>query len=293
MEKYILSILFVSYIITLNSCITEFENDANTSDVHLVVRCDLEAGQHSPRVYLSSSFNHNSDVFRFDDNVSVELYEDGNTKPIVLSKDPFEESLWIANDSRIFSPGKLYFLRIDAHDFGFPLSLSETSIPVKRKASQLAVSFKGDSDRVEMQYQFEKSLGAGVFFHILAYVKDSAANRKYLPTFNHSENFNMPGILEGASGILIDYSKLNEDKHLSFMTDFASIRDNNIPNTGYLILEMRTVTEDYFKYLYSIRENNENISNPFSLPTTTFTNINNGYGLFSGYSVYRDSLEIE
>jgi len=99
--------------------------------------------------------------------------------------------------------------------------------------------------------------------------------------------------LKNRYGILIDHSILSEDKYLSFTTSFLPSADIDDLLSGFLYLNLRTVTEDYYIYNKSLSQLAESNQNPFTLPTTTFTNISNGYGLFSAYSSIIDSIIIE
>lgn len=64
--------------------------------------------------------------------------------------------------------------------------------------------------------------------------------------------------------------------------------DTQRPTKVYI--EWRTVTEDYYRYYFSVSRQSPDI--PFSEPAAVYNNVRDGYGNFSGYSVYRDSITL-
>jgi len=73
-----------------------------------------------------------------------------------------------------------------------------------------------------------------------------------------------------------------------------------LPGLGYniAIVELYNISEQFFNYLYSLEKvraskSSFSIETGFtgqSTPVTMFTNIENGYGIFAGYSMDRDSI---
>jgi len=52
-----------------------------------------------------------------------------------------------------------------------------------------------------------------------------------------------------------------------------------------IIIELRSVSEEYYKYYTSVyRQTAQDNNTPFSNPTVIYSNIKNGYGIFAGYS---------
>lgn len=55
-------------------------------------------------------------------------------------------------------------------------------------------------------------------------------------------------------------------------------------------LELRSINEDYFKYLKSLNALDNADGNPFAEPVNVVTNISNGYGLFTTFAATLDTL---
>ena len=69
--------------------------------------------------------------------------------------------------------------------------------------------------------------------------------------------------------------------------------DNSGPDLNQIKLFMSRITEEYYFYETSYEEYNLNNDNYFSQPVQVYTNIENGLGIFAGYSVTVDSLVLK
>ena len=107
------------------------------------------------------------------------------------------------------------------------------------------------------------------------------------------DTLNAVTVLKNRNGILLDHELLSEDKYLTFQADFLDQLGLESVKGQISYISIRSVNEDYYLYNRSISLQRENLNNPFSLPTTTFSNITNGYGLFSVYSAVDTAVVIE
>ena len=82
-------------------------------------------------------------------------------------------------------------------------------------------------------------------------------------------------------GILIDREDLTKGEPLTF--DFVDyiVSDNELKE---VFVELRTITESYYKYHSSLARQLIVRQDPFAEPVTIFNNIEGGYGNFSGFS---------
>ena len=74
--------------------------------------------------------------------------------------------------------------------------------------------------------------------------------------------------------------KINIDKY-NFYND-----------TNMVYIYLNSVSKDFYLYVKSYSMNVNNRNDPFAEPVQVYENINNGYGIFAGYSSYVDSLKI-
>ena len=59
-----------------------------------------------------------------------------------------------------------------------------------------------------------------------------------------------------------------------------------------IMVELKTLTEDHFKYLFTKARNKAAADNPFSQPVQIHSNIKNGLGIFGGYSTVQKKARI-
>ncbi len=113
----------------------------------------------------------------------------------------------------------------------------------------------------------------------------------------------------GSSYIFSDNQFANQSHNFEILTNniyvFDTIANDYISQKpdNYLI-ELRTISEDYYNYQKQTRKHIDNsyyysgfdlqtgFSNQYT-PISLFSNIENGYGIFSGYSFVRDSIFID
>ena len=67
----------------------------------------------------------------------------------------------------------------------------------------------------------------------------------------------------------------------SFYADTFVDTVDGRPITTNAQVKLKHVSEDYVRYLKSYRKAADNSGNPFAEPVNVFTNVKNGYGLFS------------
>lgn len=60
-----------------------------------------------------------------------------------------------------------------------------------------------------------------------------------------------------------------------------------------VVVGLHALSEDYFKYKLSLEKYNETAGDPFAQPVQVYSNIENGFGIFGAYSIYRDTVLIE
>jgi hypothetical protein len=60
-----------------------------------------------------------------------------------------------------------------------------------------------------------------------------------------------------------------------------------------VVVSLLSLSEDYFKYKLTLEKYQETAGDPFAQPVQVYSNVENGFGIFGGYSVYRDSLFFE
>lgn len=90
-------------------------------------------------------------------------------------------------------------------------------------------------------------------------------------------------------GVLIDRNDLKPDQLLTFNFVDWTLEGNDLRS---VFTELRSVTEEYYKYHCSLARQLIVRTDPFAEPVTIFNNIEGGYGNFSGFSMDVDSFAL-
>ncbi|MEA2041979.1 MAG: DUF4249 domain-containing protein [Bacteroidota bacterium] len=72
---------------------------------------------------------------------------------------------------------------------------------------------------------------------------------------------------------------------------FGYGENSSLPQSP-LYIHLHSVTEDFYNFVSSYSKYDESQYNPFTEPVNVFSNIENGYGFFTGYSTYIDSVSL-
>lgn len=65
---------------------------------------------------------------------------------------------------------------------------------------------------------------------------------------------------------------------------------NFYSDTNKVYIYLSSISKEFYMYLKSYNANIENRNNPFAEPVQVFENVNDGYGIFAGYSSFVDSM---
>ncbi len=93
-------------------------------------------------------------------------------------------------------------------------------------------------------------------------------------------------------GLIINDDLFDGQQHsISFETDnFISYYESE---SIFYYVELNSLSSDLYNYYRSYNQYVETNGSPFTEPVKVYTNIENGFGIFGGYSVAIDSVEIE
>jgi len=59
-----------------------------------------------------------------------------------------------------------------------------------------------------------------------------------------------------------------------------------------MVATLSSVSEDYYKYNVTLAKYEQTQGDPFAQPVQVYSNIENGFGIFGGYSSFSDTLII-
>ncbi len=92
-------------------------------------------------------------------------------------------------------------------------------------------------------------------------------------------------------GVLFEDTPFNGNiVSYTFPISFTLPADEKVP--GKLLVELRSVSEEYYRYQRSLSQQQANPGAPFAEPVGLYNNIINGQGIFAGYSASMDSIRV-
>ena len=112
-------------------------------------------------------------------------------------------------------------------------------------------------------------------------------SRFEIPFNSSTNNNNVVASFDG--GILFDDQLFDGEAEVYILeTNIEYALNQNF--LGPLFVEFRTLSKDYFLYYTSVSRQLENPDDPLSQPVILYNNIENGLGIFAGYSSVVDSV---
>jgi hypothetical protein len=96
--------------------------------------------------------------------------------------------------------------------------------------------------------------------------------------------------VSSAEPVVLVNDKFWDADHSSIRLDAIIQYKSSIEKPSQLVLEWRTLSEEFYKYHLSLSRQGNN--SPLNDPDAVFNNVKNGYGNFSGYSVAFDTLRL-
>ncbi len=102
-----------------------------------------------------------------------------------------------------------------------------------------------------------------------------------------------PSLAEQFHGTFIIKDNLFNGKTKTFPLDidYNNLYSSNSDSIKFYI-SLYSISKDFYLYAVTSQAQSNNNGSPFSEPIMVYNNIKNGYGIFAGASVYKDSINI-
>ena len=259
--------------------------------------------QSQPLFTGGNSYINNADVSIFkNDELVGKLRRDFDT-----------EGVYGTNDNIIPEEGATYKISVEAD--GLPVVNAEDRVPpaVRIRALEIPVIEKQINENKETEVNFKVDVvisdpaNKANYYHLSFYqfiydyvLLGRDTIRLPFPTIVSptivQSNVNDPFRTHPEGGGMITDELFNgEIKTLSFNGNVTYNKERKIP--GELVVELRTVTSNYYHFFDSLQRQSQSSGNfnitAFDDPTSVFTNIENGFGVFAGYSYTVESIELK
>jgi hypothetical protein len=279
-----------------------------TPSPRLVVISNFSPGQFV-QVRVSKSQNVLEDLpEEYLSDASVTLYQGDEFIEVLELVIPLAERIPPYYTTRTFQPKASVTYTILVEAAGFPSVTAESFIPEPVPLDEFFVGnvsrnigsepeldrysydvFLHFSDPAEEVNYYHLNLYQEVLFYSNNEAGDTLIDdRILLPvTFSDLNNANYVEAYIGG-GILLEDNPFGTG--ISLPLSFELNREMQL--VGQLYAELRTVSREYYLFHASVSRQQDQSEGPFSEPVTIFNNIMNGHGVFAGFNVTQDSLNI-
>ena len=306
--KYLLSLCFV---LLLWRCVEPVELDLQ-HDPKIVVLNQNFAASEPLEIILAETRPLFSEGNKYINNATVQITQDG--KPIgELNHVPNSDGKYGTEGRLIPEEGLSYAITVDAP--GLESIHASNTIPQKvpiKKIDILNLQKKEkENNQTEYNYQLD-----------IVIDDPSNVNNYYQITFIQllwdysilgrdtilfpfpsltrpaiiQRNISDPIIKHPETGALIK-DDLFDGKEKKFQFDASIIFNESEKLIGQLVIELRTVSEDYYLFYSSLARQSQSTGSSnitaFDEPSSVYTNIENGYGIFAGYSFDLKAVSIK
>lgn len=122
-------------------------------------------------------------------------------------------------------------------------------------------------------------------YKVIAATGDTIKERFYsLPLSLETKNEDIPQVpYIDSRGVLLQDKTFNGER-LTLRYEGSFIFDSNTQLLGDFIIELRTTSEAYFQYHSTLARQYQSSQDPLSDPVILYGNIENGYGIFAGFT---------
>jgi hypothetical protein len=308
--KKIFSIVFL--MIVLASCEKTVTVEIPQRNPRLVINAWMEKG-----AVIEAMIGKSRNVLQPLDQTGSwnESYVVKNAVPVVYENNIAIDTLvyqsstfkYISVRNKIVRDGYHYTIRVSAP--GFTAAESSTVVPsqsviagVSRVRNARSTSNSGTQDEVTIK--LDDPAGESNFYLLQFFPANYASGTGY-PIYcvsttdkdleaigDNADPFSTENCFDGGSLLMKDVNFNGRQKTLRFYINSYDLNDIILPGGGTArpYVRVHRITEDYFKYVKSYNVYYNASDNPFAEPSNVFSNVKNGYGIFSAYTVASDTL---
>lgn len=296
----------------MSSCEKEAKLDQPAVAQKLAVLCNF-----SPNEPFSIELSKSQSIFSgtIEDNLVNEAHVS-----ICLNNETIEEIVAASSDSdnkyesKIAFPEakKIYTLKVEVDGVEMITATSEIPDPVEITHAavgetsllpNLSANPFNQSYNVRLSLQFDDPIDQTDYYQVNFYQEilsnvpganpDSSKTLKAATGFSFINESLVQNLNPTDGGLL--FKDTNFDgltNEFLFQPKFEYDRNlYQVPST--IIIELRSISKEYYNYYTSVYRQSSQGSVPFSDPTVIFSNIENGYGVFAGYNKHQVKRPIE
>ncbi len=222
-------------------------------------------------------------------NAQVNLYVDGSlAETLTHEEEGFYQSSIIAEAGREY--------RCEVTIPGYPMAAATTSIPVPQNIIDVEHINNAGVDEEGVTYPaikvtFSNSSNEATFYHLAIQLIQGDYHSYIAPFY-----INDPVLLNEGLPITVFSNEAIEGNSYTMTINYTTGSASSTDGSGWvtrlypLIVELRTVSEHYYQYaqtlhLYEMANDDPFFTGNSILPFNIHSNVENGYGIFVGYSM--------
>jgi hypothetical protein len=230
-----------------------------------------------------------------------------NARALLYENDVLTDSLQYNSTSRAYKatvtriqPGRTYKLVLSAPNF--PAAEATSFTPTLAPISNLTFTRNARVDpdgnqQDEVRISFSDN-AATEDYYVLR-ILDAYRNFLYCINTNdkdveklvYEDPFYSEDCLRSDRLLLSDVNFNGKTKTLIFYVDAGLLEQQTTPaGISRATVELLHINRDYYKYFKSVNSYENSVDNPFAEPVNLYTNMKNGYGLFTTYAMAVDSI---
>ncbi len=301
------------------SCEEPVELDIEGTETKLVLNSHFTPDQNF-EAYISKSLFPNSKEFEeYLDDVEVQLYKGNEVLETLMPVDRFPLPAYprFSYQSKNSQPevGVEYTIRAKAPNLERVSATSSVPMPSLIKSFSMTNVKKeyppgkhSVIDSTIIDYLFDLSIeieatdDLPTYYHIDVYYEwvpydiiQSDTVRTYtgdfIPIVLDDPEGEFNGLKHYDKGILVKHES-PDDLVLNFKTRTPNSIQSEQDIFDKLYVDLRTVSKDYFLYHTNLTRQIEYDGGVLTEPVLLYNNVNNGFGIFAGYSLSRDSVRV-
>lgn len=188
-------------------------------------------------------------------------------------------------------PGKIYSIRVISNDYGVVNASSSCPQTVEAQFSPLQFNGTGEFGNPEysLTISFKDPPGKN-FYQVMAigeyryenpYTGQGFVNRSTMHIWSDDDGIDDPEVGNQEGFFFPDV--LFDGENFSLNVKMTPNMWGGNANAKYFIY-FRQLNEDYYKYKVTSILQSHTASDPFAQPVKVYTNIENGFGIFAGYT---------
>jgi len=298
-------LLFLAAFLSLfASCRQDVFPEIEKSNQQLVVIAEIEEDVLPIEFIVSTTFSVNSAPFPLDQDktfltIGDPVVQGGEYTPREFRGIDGDSTGFRFDDTTGFrpKPGLTYSLNLKAEDTDFETLDAETTMPFPGEFNGVPqvnlISQNAQFTEFETTVSLSAPPDSESFYHIIPYLKANDGSELYPDINTISQGLNASFVLSHRHGMLIDYSKIDDSSPLSFTLRTISPINIDQLSDRNMYYKLCTVTENYYMYHRSVSRIYETDKSPFTLPVVSYTQFDNGYGIFTALSSKTEKAVIQ